>query len=209
MKIFYDVDTQKDFMDENGALYVPGAEDLKPNLAKLTDYALRNNFSVYGSVDRHFDCDAELAKNNGLFPDHCMDGTEGEKRISETNNLRPHFITNKIDAISGVYAYSLEEVATIKCSSRDFFFEKQHNDVFTNPNAELFLQGVTEAFVYGVATEYCVKPAVLGMLERGIQVYLVEDAITGVTPEGEQEALEEMVKAGAQLTTTAEVVGEQ
>ena len=34
--IFYDVDTQNDFMKEDGALYVPGAESIKENLEKLT-----------------------------------------------------------------------------------------------------------------------------------------------------------------------------
>jgi len=31
--------------------------------------------------------------------------------------------------------------------------------------------------VYGVATDFCVKAAVLGMQKRGVQCYVVEDAI--------------------------------
>jgi len=34
--------------------------------------------------------------------------------------------------------------------------------------------------VYSVATEFCVKATVLGFLERGLDVYIVEDAIKGV-----------------------------
>ena len=37
--IFWDVDTQYDFMKADGKLYVPDAEQLIPNLKKLTDYA--------------------------------------------------------------------------------------------------------------------------------------------------------------------------
>ena len=37
--IFWDVDTQYDFMKADGKLYVPDAEQLIPNLRKLTDYA--------------------------------------------------------------------------------------------------------------------------------------------------------------------------
>ena len=42
MKIHYDVDTQNDFMNPSGALYVPDAESIKPNLKKLTDHAKKN-----------------------------------------------------------------------------------------------------------------------------------------------------------------------
>ena len=41
--IFWDVDTQYDFMKADGKLYVPDAEQLIPNLKKLTDFALFQN----------------------------------------------------------------------------------------------------------------------------------------------------------------------
>ena len=37
--LFWDVDTQYDFMRADGKLYVPDAERLIPNLKRLTDYA--------------------------------------------------------------------------------------------------------------------------------------------------------------------------
>jgi hypothetical protein len=39
MRVFWDVDTQVDFMSPEGKLYVPGAETIAPNLGRLTDYA--------------------------------------------------------------------------------------------------------------------------------------------------------------------------
>ena len=37
MRIFFDVDTQVDFILKKGSLYVPRAEDIIPNLKKLTE----------------------------------------------------------------------------------------------------------------------------------------------------------------------------
>ena len=80
--------------------------------------------------------------------------------------------------------------------------------MFTNPNITEFLKraGIREAIVYGVATDYCVKAAVLGMQKLGVQCYVVEDAIKGITPESSRAALEEMAAAGAKFTTTQNVL---
>jgi len=68
---------------------------------------------------------------------------------------------------------------------------------------------VGEAVVYGVATDFCVKAAVLGMQKRGVQCYVVEDAIKGVFPETTQKALEEMILAGAKFVTTKDILEEK
>ncbi|ODS34751.1 MAG: nicotinamidase/pyrazinamidase [Candidatus Scalindua rubra] len=57
-----------------------------------------------------------------------------------------------------------------------------------------------------MATDYCVKAAVLGLLRRGYKVSLVTDAIKAVNKEGETEALNEMKDAGAVFTTTEDII---
>ena len=188
---FYDVDTQKDFMDKTGALYVPNAEEIKSLLAVLTEYASANGIQVMGSVDRHYAVDEEMK----IFPPHCMDSTEGQKKIPETCAGNKAFIENK--------AYSANELKA-KMSAQTVYFEKQGVDVFSNANANL-LTRFDAAVVYGVATEYCVKAAVLGMRKRGIDVLVVEDAIKGITPEGEAAAIKEMKAAGARFIKTGHV----
>jgi len=49
--LFWDVDTQVDFMRESGALYVPGAEEIVPTLGRLTDSARRAGVPVIASAD--------------------------------------------------------------------------------------------------------------------------------------------------------------
>ncbi len=57
-----------------------------------------------------------------------------------------------------------------------------------------------------MATDYCVKAAVLGLLKCGYNVSLVTDATKAITKEGEEKSLYEMQNAGAVFTTTKEVV---
>ncbi len=268
MRIFYDTDTQEDFMSETGALYVPGAEEIRPALKKLTQYAIENNIPIIGSVDRHFgtdvwkDSEGELQRWGGPFPDHCMDNTSGFEKIPETfvnplyfdrhgpshrtndiyvSNLSKENVSfsgymrryesiikpEKIESfyknfplekrlgwwltrLSGVntenITSALNEIKQEK--PRGIYFEKQSYDVFTNAHLEVFLHEarVSEAVVYGVATDYCVKAAVLGMQERGIQTYVVEDAIKGITEESSSAAIANMRKAGAKVVSLEQVL---
>ncbi|MBU2637616.1 MAG: isochorismatase family protein [Nanoarchaeota archaeon] len=226
---FYDVDTQHDFMDEKGALYVPGAEEIRPKLHALTRYALDlpydytdpesgrryrhtvphyeiDLYPILGSVDRHYEGDAELK----IFPKHCMDGTEGQKKIPETSIVAQTWCGNAVtppcmeDAYIENRAHLPQELKNAMSHSA-VYFEKQEVSVFSNANANL-LTRFDAAVVYGVATEYCVKAAVLGMRQRGIDVLVVEDAIKGITPDGEKAAVEEMKNAGAKFIKTKDVL---
>jgi len=85
--IFWDVDTQHDFMDHDGKLYVPDAELIKPNLKRLTDYAHDRNIHIVASSDDHTAGDRELSSTpdfEATFPEHCMRGTRGAEKIPET-----------------------------------------------------------------------------------------------------------------------------
>src|SRR3989344_145268 len=198
--IFWNVDTQHDFMNKNGALYVPGAEEIKPALDRLTKYALPQGIKIMGSIDAHTEKDPEMKANGGPFPFHCMIGTLGQKHIPETAPINPLYVKNK--------EYTAKELEGILGHNGEVIFEKQHYDVFTNPNTAKVLGklGIKLAVVYGVATDYCDKAAALGLRKLGIEVYLVEDAIKPVTEEGGEAALEEMLAAGVKLTKTKDVL---
>jgi len=223
-RIFYDVDTQNDFMNRDGALYVPGAELIKPNLRDLTKYArnpgrydsVMDAIPIVGSVDRHFGTksyngrEGELNRWDGPFPNHCMSGKKGQQKIDETRVIWhefgvepydvaiyiPHYLDGKVRKLDLVK--SIGEVVPLYelTPTKTLYFEKQNYDVFTNPAFQLFLDlaEVDEAVVYGVATDYCVRAAVEGMKKQGIQTYVVEDAIKGVAPDTTEAAIEEMKK---------------
>ncbi len=93
--------------------------------------------------------------------------------------------------------------------------EKQTLDVFDNPNTEKVierLKSFTDAdakfFVFGVVTEYCVRLAAKGLLERGRQVSLVRDAIETLNPADGKKTLDELTGLGARLVTTGEALAQ-
>ncbi len=51
--VFWDVDTQVDFMLPGGKLYVPGAEKLIPNMKRLVDAAREGRVFLAGDADSH------------------------------------------------------------------------------------------------------------------------------------------------------------
>lgn len=237
MRICYDVDTQNDFMNKDGALYVPDAEEIKKNLEKLTNHAANKYLPIVGSMDWHFgteeykEREGELQKWGGPFPDHCKAYEKGSEKIKETtqfvSDLQVQYnpegkreyreiavkrISHELDSAIDRFeiARKIGDLGNWSGYSRNsLFFEKQSYDIFTNPAFEVFLQmaDVKEAIVYGVATDICVRAAVLGMQERKIQCYVVEDAIKGVFPDKTEQALEEMAKAGAKFVKTEDVIG--
>jgi nicotinamidase/pyrazinamidase len=189
---FFDVDTQIDFMDPAGKLYVPHAEDIIPHLAKLMAYARERNIPVLSSADAHAPDDPEFK----LWPPHCVAGTRGQQRIKET--LLPGALT--IPMRSGPFVPAAIWPPQI-------IIEKDVYETSANPNFDAILDalGPRRYVVFGVATEYCVRADVRALRQRNKPVQLVVDAIKAITDEGGRKALEEMTATGAELVTTAGV----
>ncbi|MBK5291073.1 MAG: cysteine hydrolase [Acidobacteriia bacterium] len=74
--VFFDVDTQIDFLFPAGALYVPGAERIIPNLARLNQFAARNRIPLISTMDAHAENDPEFR----TWPAHCVAGTVGQSK---------------------------------------------------------------------------------------------------------------------------------
>jgi nicotinamidase/pyrazinamidase len=212
MKIFYDVDTQYDFMDAGGKLHVPDAELLLPILNTLTEHAVTKGYPIFGSVDLHYGSPArknregELKRWGGPFPDHCMVGTKGQEKIPQT--VRPALGIKFVPNFEPSMTYTDQEIRGLFTPCRMVMFEKQSYDVTANPlfARVMKVMNVTQVVVYGVATDYCVKAAVLAMRKLGIQTFVVEDAIKGVAPDTTAAALDEMKKAGAEFLTAAQIM---
>jgi nicotinamidase/pyrazinamidase len=184
--VFIDVDTQRDFCERDGSLYVQGAP--VERFRQLTKLAVSQGIPIVGSVDAHDFDDDEFES----FPAHCVRGTEGQLKVKGTLPEKSRFLTG-----SGGCLSVAAELRYGDCQGA--YFEKQTFSLFSNRQASDVLRHLhrNTAVVYGVATDYCVKAAVLGLCERGFDVYVVTDAIAGVTPETDAEARAEMTAAGA------------
>ena len=190
--VFFDIDTQVDFMRPDGRLYVPGAEQIVPNLVKLMSFAREHGVPVISSADAHAPDDPEFA----IWPPHCVIGTLGQRRIPETQFADAIVVPSQPGAF----------VPPAKWPSQ-IIIEKPTYDTADNPNFDAILRalGPPRAVVFGVATEYCVRADVLALRERGFPVDLVVDAIQPITEEGGRKAIEEMTAVGVRLVRTADV----
>ena len=199
--IFWDVDTQHDFMDADGKLYVPGAEEIKPRLARLTDFAHERGIRIVASADDHVAGHRELSDTPDFrqtFPDHCIHGTRGARKIPETALFDPLIIEPE-PIPQQPFARQLA------AHDGDILIRKHWFDVFTNPNAELVLETLAPetVVVYGVALDVCNRYAIEGMLGRGIpRLYAVTDATRAIRPEESDTLLADWRQRGVRLVTT-------
>lgn len=174
--LFWNVDTQIDFMTPDGKLYAPGAESIQPALGAITKLAAFNNIQVINTADYHYSNSAELSSNPDFvntFPEHCMANSIGAEYISET---KPE---GKFSEILWNKIYNNKEIKEA-VQSRNIIIRKDAFDVFEgNPNTDSLLKEIAPkiVFVYGVTTNVCVDCAAIGLAQRNIQVYVIEDAI--------------------------------
>lgn len=213
-KIFVDVDVQRDFCDPDGALYVPDSPNEK--FRALVSHAVAKRIPILGSVDSHaWDAwefaSSERSGPNGErpgFPDHCVKGTPGWLKVAGTLPRRFRFVPN----VEGARFESIVD-EVLRGDTQGVYFEKEVYSMFANPVAEQFVRalvdragGSPEFVVFGVATDYCVRAAALGLAERGFRTTLLIDAVAGITKDGVDQALAAMIEAGVKLATSAEVL---
>lgn len=191
--VFFDVDTQLDFLYPGGALYVPGAEAIVPAVARLNRLAAERNIPLISTADAHLENDIEFK----TWPAHCVLGTLGQRKPSGT--LLDKAVA--VPCIGPMLDYPDVE---------QFVIEKQQLDCFTNPNLPnlLKLLGGERYVVYGVVTEICVKCAAMGLLKLGGRVELVSDAVRSLSDPARDAMLADFTAAGGVLTTADAVAAQ-
>jgi nicotinamidase/pyrazinamidase len=189
--VFWEVDTQADFMLPGGKLYVPGAERLLPNIRRLTDAARQGHVFLVSHGCYHTKDDPEFK----TFPPHCVKGTTG-------SNYVPEALADKVVTVPN------EATATLPSDLSQYqqlHLEKQTLDIFESRHAGELVKRLgdeKEFVVFGVVTEYCVRLATKGLLERGHRVAVVKDAIETLKAEDGERTVAELQALGAKFITT-------
>jgi nicotinamidase/pyrazinamidase len=207
-QIFWDVDTQHDFIAATGRLAVPGAEAILPNLARLTAHAQAAGVRIVATADDHDIGHAEISDTPDwkvTYPPHCMRGTPGQAKVRETTLRNPNV----------VHPVPLDREAlqvALRAHEGDILLLKPGTDIFRwNPNAEAVLHALapTRVVVYGVATDVCVVAAVDGLARRlpRAELVVVQDAVAALDAERGRALLAEWSARGISVTTTAQIVG--
>ena len=171
--LFWNVDTQVDFVEPEGKLYVREAELLKPVWRKLTLLAKAKDFKIVNTADFHYPGSAELSLKPDFvntFPEHCMADSKGADYIWETQPEVP--VVYDWDK----QYFTLDNVLKF----REIIIRKDVFDVFAgNPHTNEIVKVLAPktVVVYGVTTNVCVDRAVVGLAQRVEKVIVIEDAI--------------------------------
>jgi len=199
------VDIQNDFCP-GGPLAVPGGDRIVPVANRLQprfdlvaatqDWHPRDHgsFASRHEGKKPFDIITLAGLEQILWPDHCVQGTPGAEFHPDLNLSPEVRIFRKgtdpeIDSYSG-------------------FFDNGHRKS-TGLAAYLQEKGVTDVFIAGLTTDYCVKFSALDAVELGFRVSVIEDACRGVDlREGDVErALVEMKARGIRIARSEELAG--
>jgi nicotinamidase/pyrazinamidase len=193
--IFWEVDTQADFMLPGGKLYVPGAERLLPNIRRLTDAARQARVFLVSHGCYHTQDDPEFA----TFPPHCIKGTAGAAYV-------PEALAERVITVANEPTTALpRDLSTYQ----QILLEKQTLDIFESRYADKLVERLdhdAQFVVFGVVTEYCVRFAAKGLLERGRRVSVVRDAIETLNAEDGKRTISELQALGASFITTEQAL---
>jgi nicotinamidase/pyrazinamidase len=193
--VFWEVDTQADFMLPGGKLYVPGTERLLPNIRRLTDAARQGRVFLVSHGCYHTKDDPEFQ----TFPPHCIKGTAGSAFV-------PEALTDKVVTVPNEFTAELPRDLS---PYQQILLEKQTLDIFESRHAGKLVERFgddVEFLVFGVVAEYCVRLAAKGLLDRGRRVSVVQDAIETLKAEDGQRTVTELQALGARFVATAEAL---
>ncbi|TKJ33507.1 MAG: hypothetical protein CEE38_20315 [Planctomycetes bacterium B3_Pla] len=197
--IFWDVDTQFDFMRPEGKLYVPGAETIIDRVSDVRRFALENDYSIVADVDWHSLDNDEISETpdyKRTFPPHCMAGEPGGERVGFLGEL----------PIEYVGLETMESNALSTLISKEQFhivIRKDALDVFSNPNTDKLVELIhpKKVVVFGVALDVCVCCVVEGLSRfDDIELCVLKDAVKGLEVRPEQEIFDQFRRMGVEVT---------
>jgi len=174
------VDVQNDFCP-GGSLAVANGDEVVAPLNKLIKEFLDRSEPVFKSRDWHPATAKHFAAYGGIWPVHCVQNTPGAEFHKDlSDDPRITIISKGIDeSADGYSAFDGTSLAQI-----------------------LHDEGVTEVWVGGLATDYCVKHTVLDALHQGFEVKALADSMrpVNIKPDDGALAIAEMRSAGAEIT---------
>lgn len=198
MKALILVDLQNDFADPKGALYVNKGEQVISVANRLTS-GMKFDI-VVATMDWHPSGHGSFASASGepigtlgelngkpqvWWPDHCVWNTHGSE-------LHKNLLTGRVNLI-------IRKGMNRNVDSYSAFFANDGSPV--GLNGYLKDLDVTEVYIAGLATDYCVKFTALDAIDLGFNTYLIGDGCraVNVNPDDGDKAIQEMRDAGVNI----------
>ncbi len=200
------IDLQNDFCP-GGALAVPEGDEIVPTVNRLAerfDHVLQTqdwhpagHRSFASAHDGKAPMDS-IRMDYGeqiLWPDHCIQGTEGAAFHPDLDTTRTELILRKgfrpeIDSYSA-------------------FYENDH-ETPTGLTSYLRERGIEALYLCGLAADFCVRWSAVDGRKEGFGVFVIEDATRGIDQDGSlAEAWKAMNGAGVQAISAEAALAEQ
>ena len=196
------IDLQNDFMP-GGSLPVPDGDAVVP----VVNLVMPRFDMVVASQDWHPAGHGSFASQHPgkkpgdivglsgldqiLWPDHCVENTEGAAFHDDVAT----------DHIAKIFHKGTD----LGLDSYSTFFDNAHRKS-TGMADYLREQGVTDVYLLGLATDYCVKFSALDAVECGFKVHVIEHGCRGIDLHAGDvsKALDEMRTAGVEIVTSDE-----
>ena len=200
--IFWDVDTQYDFMQPDGKLYVPGAETIISKVSQVRRFALEGGYSMVADIDWHSHGNEEISEKPDFketFPPHCMAGEPGAERVGYLSDVPIEYIN--IDEMDTDAIRTL-----IRNKPFHIVIRKNSLDVFDNPNTDKLVKLIEpkKVVVFGVALDFCVYYVVRGLSKfPNIRLCVLKDVVKGLNVRPEQEIFDEFKGLGVEIAELA------
>lgn len=195
------VDIQNDFT-EGGALAVPDGNSIIPVVNRLQEKfdivvatqdwhpAGHKSFASNHDGRKPFEQISLHGLDQVLWPDHCIQGTNGAA-------FHPDLNTNRVEA---VFRKGMDS----EIDSYSGFYDNGHRK---NTGLAGYLRDrkVTRVFVCGLAADYCVYFTAKDALAEGFDASIIEDATRAIDKTGFENAKKDIVSKGGQMVLSSEV----
>jgi len=183
------VDMQNDFADPAGSLYVRGGEQVVPVVDREIELAAAAGAAVVYTQDWHPETTPHFAKDGGIWPVHCVQGTWGAEFHPQLH-IEGEVVRKGSGGEDGYSGFSMRSPET-------------GEERPTQLEELLRERGIRRVVVAGLATDFCVKETVLDAAERGFEVGLLAEAVRAVElePGDAQRAMDDIYRAGATVVS--------
>jgi nicotinamidase/pyrazinamidase len=181
------VDVQNDFADPAGSLSVPGGSEVVPVVNREVQSALEAGATIVYTQDWHPPDTSHFAKDGGIWPVHCVQGSWGADFHPDLRVEGPA-VRKGSHGEDGYSGFTMRDPQTGETRP-------------TELEGLLREREVERLVVVGLATDYCVKETALDGRRLGFATTVLADAIRAVDlqPGDGERALDELQAAGAEV----------
>jgi nicotinamidase/pyrazinamidase len=179
------VDVQNDFADPGGSLHVRGGEDVVAPIDALVTRALAEGGTVVYTQDWHPPVTPHFAKDGGIWPDHCVQGTWGAE-LHPGLDVRGPIVRKGANGEDGYSGFTMRDPRTGETMPTELERRLRERDI-------------ERVVIVGLATDYCVRATARDALALGYATSVARSLIRAVDlePGDGDRAITEMADEGA------------